>query len=243
MKTSAVAAILIIISVALTGVRATDIIPAVKDSVATEELFISLVKLIGNADSIVAAPQTDLQTDTVADELPLGALDFLSSVYEENTYYDSGSWNKGNGHPETTPFTGYLPDYIASSFIAPITGKITSRFGQRPGSDHVHKGVDLSLHRGDTVRVALSGTVERIGYERGGYGHFVVVSHPDNVQTRYAHLQRPLVQRGAELQAGTPLAIGGTSGNSTGPHLHFEIRCQGHPVDPTPLLQMHKPTH
>lgn len=237
MHTGAVLSIIILISVALTDVRATDIISADNDSIASEELFISLVKLIGSADSAAAHPPVPIPQDTLDTQVSLGALDYLSSVYEDNTYYDSGVRGKENASAGSTPFIGYLPDYVAATFIPPVSGKVTSRFGLRPDSGHMHKGVDISLHRGDTVRVALGGTVERVGYEKGGYGHFVVVRHPDNVQTRYAHLQRPLVQRGKELRAGEAVAIGGTSGNSTGPHLHFEVRCQGHPVDPLPLLK------
>ena len=231
--------IITIISVALTdNVGATDVVTNDSDSISSEELFISLVKLIGTGDSTsTVSPSHSQPADTSTGGIPLGALDFLSSVYEENTYYDSGFWGKENDQRNSTPFVGYLPDYVANTFFAPVSGKVTSRFGLRSGSNHMHKGVDLSLHRGDTVRVALDGTVERVGYEKGGYGHFIVVSHPDNVQTRYAHLQHPLVERGAELRAGEAVAIGGSSGNSTGPHLHFEVRCQGHPVDPLPLLK------
>ena len=85
---------------------------------------------------------------------------------------------------------------------------------------------------GDTVRAALGGTVDRVDYQPGGYGHYVTISHDGGLETRYAHLSRPLVVPGQYVMAGEPVALSGNSGNSTGPHLHFETRRMGIPFNP-----------
>lgn len=124
-------------------------------------------------------------------------------------------------------------------FFRPVPGLITSYFGWRPSFQRVHHGVDLSLQIGDTVRAALSGTVEKIAYDHDGYGHYVVMSHPDGMQTVYGHLEYALVGQGQFVYSGQPLGIGGNTGNSTGPHLHFETRVGNVAVDPTLLFDFY----
>lgn len=135
------------------------------------------------------------------------------------------------------------PTLGRQDFFRPVAGIITSRFGWRPQFHRVHHGVDLHLNIGDTVRAALSGTVERISYDADGYGHYVVMSHPDGMETVYGHLQYALVGQGQTVNAGQPLAIGGNTGNSTGPHLHFEARLNGVAVDPMLLFDFYGNSH
>lgn len=128
---------------------------------------------------------------------------------------------------------GYLrPTLGRADFFRPVPGVITSLFGWRESFHRVHHGVDLALHIGDTVRAAVSGTVELIAYDHDGYGHYVKMSHPDGMETIYGHLQYPIVAQGQYIYAGQPIGIGGNTGNSTGPHLHFEARIGGVAVDP-----------
>lgn len=126
----------------------------------------------------------------------------------------------------------YRPTLGRADFYRPVAGIITSRFGWRPQFQRMHHGVDLSLNVGDTVRAAVSGTVELISFDPYGYGHYVVMKHPDGMETLYGHLRYALVSQGQFVYSGQPLAIGGNSGNSTGPHLHFEARLGGVAVDP-----------
>lgn len=139
------------------------------------------------------------------------------------------------------PFSDpYVPPTLGrADFFRPVPGMITSHFGWRPKFQRVHHGVDLSLQIGDTVRAAVSGTVESISYDHDGYGHYVIVSHPDGMETLYGHLQYALVTQGQFVYAGQPLAIGGNTGNSTGPHLHFETRLGGTAVDPTLIFDFY----
>ncbi len=133
----------------------------------------------------------------------------------------------------------FRPTLGRQDFFRPVAGIITSRFGWRPQFQRIHHGVDLRLNIGDTVRAAISGIVEKISYDADGYGHYVVMSHPDDMTTVYGHLQYALVSQGQYVYSGQPLAIGGNTGNSTGPHLHFETRLGGIAVDPTLLFDFY----
>ena len=100
---------------------------------------------------------------------------------------------------------------------------------------HYHSGVDLAAPL-DTPIHAATGGVVTIHRERGGYGLYVVVVRDPQLSTLYGHLDWPLVQPGEVVAAGQEIALMGSTGNSTGPHLHFEVRIAGIPVDPLPLL-------
>ena len=101
---------------------------------------------------------------------------------------------------------------------------------------HFHSGVDLAAPLDSPIFAATAGVVA-MHRERGGYGLYIVVVRDPRLSTLYAHLDWPLVEPGAVVAAGQAIALMGSSGNSTGPHLHFEVRIAGIPVDPLPLLR------
>lgn len=121
----------------------------------------------------------------------------------------------------------------------PVDAPVTSRFGPRihpvTGEHRDHHGVDLAASSGAPVRAAAGGTVVFAG-SRGGYGNLVIVDHGDGLQTRYAHQRALDVREGQRIEAGQRLGTVGSTGLSTGPHLHFEVRREGQPVDPEPWL-------
>lgn len=122
----------------------------------------------------------------------------------------------------------------------PLAGRLSSRFGWRNVSvngNRYHQGIDLAAAPGMPVLAAASGTVSRAGWV-GAYGFAVYVDHGDALQTRYAHLSRIDVRVGERVERGGELGAVGSSGASTGPHLHFEIRIAGRAVDP--LLHLPK---
>ena len=121
-------------------------------------------------------------------------------------------------------------DIDVSSFAAPTIGMITSPFGWR--RRRMHKGVDIKVYVGDTIRAAFDGKVRVKKYERRGYGYYLVLRHTNGLETVYGHLSRQLVNQDAEVKAGQPIALGGNTGRSTGPHLHFEILVNGVSVNP-----------
>lgn len=124
------------------------------------------------------------------------------------------------------------------AFIAPVHGRLTSAFGWRDLSvngNRFHGGVDLAAPPGTPVLAARDGRVRRAGW-LGAYGYAVFLDHGDGTETRYAHLSVLDVATGALVRQGDPLGRVGSTGASTGPHLHFEIRVGGHAVDPLPYL-------
>ena len=103
-------------------------------------------------------------------------------------------------------------------------------------SHHFHSGIDLAAPLGTPVYAATAGTIT-VYRERGGYGLYILLTRDSKLSTLYGHLDWPLVQPGDVVAAGQAIALMGSTGNSTGPHLHFEVRIAGVPVDPLPLLQ------
>jgi murein DD-endopeptidase MepM/ murein hydrolase activator NlpD len=119
---------------------------------------------------------------------------------------------------------------IPPTYIKPLSGgHYTSGFGYRWG--RLHKGVDWGCPVGTTVYASCGGTVIQAAYS-GGYGNVVVISHPDGRMTRYAHNSKLLVKAGQHVEQGEAIALSGSTGNSTGPHVHFEIYINGSAVNP-----------
>ncbi len=123
-----------------------------------------------------------------------------------------------------------------TGFVVPVKGRLTSPFGYRPRFGRIHKGVDLNLHVGDTVRSAFDGRIRITKYEGKGYGYYVVVRHDNGLETVYGHLSRFLVKPNQFVKAGEPIALGGNTGHSTGPHLHFETRFMGLAINPEAII-------
>lgn len=123
-----------------------------------------------------------------------------------------------------------------SEFTMPVNGRVTSEYGYRPRFRRMHRGIDLSLKTGDTVRAAFSGIVRIVNYESGGYGNYVVLRHDNGVETVYGHFSKHLVKREQIVGVGQPIGLGGSTGRSTGPHLHFEIRYLGLALNPSAII-------
>jgi murein DD-endopeptidase MepM/ murein hydrolase activator NlpD len=125
------------------------------------------------------------------------------------------------------------------SFQLPANGRISSNFGSRfhPIDKKIkfHGGIDVAVPTGTRVNSAADGVVEFAG-RRGGYGNLVIVRHADGRETRYAHLDKILVAVGDPVSGGQEIAKSGSTGKSTGPHLHFEVRENGQVVNPMKIL-------
>ncbi len=123
------------------------------------------------------------------------------------------------------------------SYPVPTHTNISSVFGVRKdpftGVLARHNGIDFPAPFGTTVVSSEKGIVEYSDYNMGGYGYLVIIKHNENMVTYYAHNSRILVQKGEQVEKGTPIAEVGSTGNSTGNHLHFEVRIDNKPVDPT----------
>lgn len=124
----------------------------------------------------------------------------------------------------------YKEVFLHNSLNTPIKGILTSTFGeQRDGYNH--KGIDLAADLGTPIEAALDGTVYFSGVA-GGYGNVVMIDHGDNIETVYAHCSTLKVSNGEKVTKGQVIAEVGSTGDSTGPHLHFEIKVNGNQVDP-----------
>jgi murein DD-endopeptidase MepM/ murein hydrolase activator NlpD len=115
-------------------------------------------------------------------------------------------------------------------FLAPIGGSPTDRFG--PRGDSMHTGLDYPAAHGTGVVAAGRGCVQSAGHDAGGYGNVVVIGHRAGMTSWYAHLDTIAVRPGQCLVAGNPIGTVGSTGNATGPHLHFELRLRGAAIDP-----------
>lgn len=120
------------------------------------------------------------------------------------------------------------------SFFWPVQGRLTSGFGWRSGK--FHYGIDLAVPYGTAIRAAAAGRVTHAGY-RGSYGVMIELDHGSGYLTRYAHASRAAVTVGQSVSTGQTLGYVGLTGNTTGPHLHFEIHAAGKKVNPLKYLQ------
>jgi murein DD-endopeptidase MepM/ murein hydrolase activator NlpD len=147
--------------------------------------------------------------------------------------------------PETPPAVAVAvaagPMVREMTFEQPLPGyRINSRFGLRHmaafGTTRPHEGVDFAAPTGTAVLSAAEGQVVRVGYEADGYGNFVEVRHPNGMSSFYGHMSRVDVRIGDRLGSAERIGRVGSTGRSTGPHLHFEIRRDGSKIDPERIL-------
>ena len=161
-----------------------------------------------------------------------------NSVFQEN-------WNEESADPYHATL-GDLPDKISiwvvdtlSDYRCPNIKQVYSPFGYR--HRHRHQGVDLPLHTGDPVYAAFSGKVRLSKWYRG-YGNLVIIRHENGLETFYAHLSKREVEPGEWVEAGQQIGLGGSTGRSTGAHLHFETRFKGYAFDPQWLIDFESGT-
>ena len=116
------------------------------------------------------------------------------------------------------------------SFHAPIVARIYRGFS------YTHKGMDLSLKKGDTVRATFDGVVRYAKYNRGGFGNLVIIRHFNGLETYYAHLSKLKVTANQVVKASDVIGLGGSTGRIRSPHLHFEVRYKDIPLDPQRMI-------
>lgn len=152
----------------------------------------------------------------------------------KNNTNTSGSNSSNGGQTNTTPYTGGK-----LGWPCPSSSRITSPYGYRIlfGVRDFHTGVDIGATTGSNIVAAESGTVILANYGwNGGYGNYIILSHGNGITTRYAHASQLYVTAGQTVSKGQVIAAVGTTGNSTGPHLHFEVRVNGSHTNPLNYL-------
>lgn len=160
------------------------------------------------------------------------------SPFPSNSFYNS--WDNYNMHPavmddnEQDNYSLVLRDTLNfCDFHPPVKGVITSNYGWRNGRSH--QGMDIDLEVWDPIHASFDGMV-RVSRFHPAYGRVVVIRHYNGLETLYAHMHRLKVQVGDVVEAGQVIGLGGSSGRSTGSHLHFEVRFRGKPINPRSVI-------
>lgn len=181
---------------------------------------ISTLKQAQKLDSIIAS-QLAMNDDFLEYDNDNPA----SEMYE-------GAWSSRGVNANRVPLDKMQDsvNFDLSGYVHPIEGELTSVFGPRPR--RYHYGVDIELDNGDPIVSAWDGKVRVTSYDRGGYGSYIVVRHDNGLETIYGHLSDIKVFEGQIVRAGQIIGLGGSTGRSTGPHLHFETRFLGNPINP-----------
>ncbi|MCD7913802.1 MAG: peptidoglycan DD-metalloendopeptidase family protein [Tannerellaceae bacterium] len=160
-----------------------------------------------------------------------------SLMFPADELYAS-NWDNRYVNPFQTTKINFPDSYEidCSSFVIPIDGevKVTSKYG--PRRRRMHRGIDLKVYTGDTIRAAFDGKVRIRSYERAGYGYYLVIRHPNGLETVYGHLSKFIVNVNDIVRAGDSIGLGGNTGRSTSSHLHFETRFLGQAIDPAEII-------
>jgi murein DD-endopeptidase MepM/ murein hydrolase activator NlpD len=194
----------------------------------TDEARVARDRLAGERDRLAAVEGLKQSALTDSRETREGYLHEVDSLLAQSAALaeqirdaQRGAGTTGSGQPS------------AAGLIWPCDGVVVSGFGMRWG--RMHEGIDIGCAYGTPNRAAASGTVIYAGW-LGGYGNLVVVDHGHGLSTAYAHASSILVSVGQSVSQGQTVSLVGSTGHSTGPHLHFEVRVNGVAVDPLPYL-------
>ena len=191
----------------------------------------------------VAIPIADMETvwaniqpltGTAATQEQRSNADSIYNLIRYGASTGTDGWTPG----AEVPFVG------ADGFCSPAgsgwESRVTSEFGYRSdpftGQSSGHTGIDIAVPAGTPVRAALPGVVTTATYNAGGYGYYVMIDHGNGMVTLYAHNSKLLVKVGDAVEAGDMVSLSGSTGRSTGPHLHFEVRVKGQCVNPRSYL-------
>jgi murein DD-endopeptidase MepM/ murein hydrolase activator NlpD len=197
---------------------------------ATSEQRTVVSQLVASRDALVAARRdkstalASIQEDRESVLAEIHALEQQSAALAERIRQ---AQQQGSSVPPVVPPSG-------SGLLGwPVSGPVTSGFGLRWG--RMHEGIDIAVAEGTPVRASAAGTVIHAGW-LGGYGNLVVVDHGGGLSTAYAHNSSYATSVGQSVAAGQVVAYSGNTGNSSGPHVHFEVRVNGSAVDPLGYL-------
>lgn len=187
----------------------------------------------------VLASAQDSTTQLDVEIKPIEIYDFDLNLLPAQSIYGT-SWNSEN--VDSPAFNaemmswGYLIDLVEEGceYAHPFEGVVTSNYGWR--RSRWHKGIDIDLDIGDPVYAAFDGVVRIQRYNAGGFGTYVLIRHYNGLETIYAHLSEAIVVPNQTVRAGQIIGFGGSTGRSTGSHLHFETRLMGQAFDPARII-------
>jgi len=162
-------------------------------------------------------------------------IDLIDDIEPELDIYTEG-WNSKRVNPFKESDVPSSKVIDVTGYHMPCPGRPTSHYGYRAKFGRMHKGIDLQIKSNDTIRAAFDGKVRLTNYEARGYGNYVIIRHPNGLETVYGHLNKALVKPNQVVKAGQPIGLGGSTGRSTGPHLHFETRFMGYAINPSAIF-------
>ncbi len=192
---------------------------------------IKMVNPVVHEDTLTL-DEGELSVVEVVDSVQVG--DDMVKVADYYVIWDAHSINPYGIDPlefdENVLLKLYNPEEGRESSMPLNQIRVTSQFGVRWGRNHT--GTDLNLNTGDSIATVFDGMVRVVGSDGRGYGRFVMVRHYNGLETLYGHMSKPLSESGQLVKAGEIIGLGGSTGRSTGPHLHFETRYEGNAFDP-----------
>lgn len=220
---------------------------AAADSVATLRLRLRPTKIESIFDTNGLTVLDTLATDNDAVQVILYSNNSWKYVFNREVAKDSTIFEK---YWDTTTLFPYkdvdmsgMPKSVVidlvdslTSYHCPYQGSVHPRGKYGPRRRRQHQGVDLPLKMGDPVYATFCGRVRISQYNKGGYGNLVIIRHDNGLETYYGHLSERLVEPDQWVEAGQIIGLGGSTGRSTGPHLHFETRYYGQSFDPERLI-------
>ena len=208
-------------------------------ALALAALFAVSVAVPANAVTPAAVSSIGQEASVAGPVQRLEASD-AAPVAIERDGYASAAAPKPKPKPKPVAQVQTAAVATGQGWTSPASGRISSVFGPRPdapvaGVSSFHKGVDIAAPCGQPVRAAQSGTVIESGFQ-GTYGNWILIDHGNGIQTGYAHSSQNLVGTGQRVAAGATIALVGTTGASSGCHVHFETRVGGTQVDPQQFM-------
>ena len=169
------------------------------------------------------------------------AANALNYEYTPTTYYENSNWTSTtststNSSYNLSQFGGNPSADSSMPSIWPTTGTVSSPYGLRWGGSDFHPGMDIANDMGTPIVATADGIVDYAGWNSGGYGNMVDIDHGNGIMTRYGHASQVVVNAGQHVKRGQVIAYMGSTGFSTGPHVHYEVIINGQRVNPSSYL-------
>lgn len=214
--------------------------------ILTIALIAAAPGLLGAQTIVTKSPHSNVHKKLLAkhgnakDQIRLTEHNTFIDLIDDDIEPELDIYTEGWNSKSVNPFAGMdVPNTAVidvTGYAMPCPGRVTSNYGYRPRFRRMHKGIDLQIKSNDTIYAAFDGKVRMTNFERKGYGYYVIIRHPNNLETVYGHLNKFLVKPEQVVKAGQPIALGGSTGRSTGPHLHFETRFMGYAINPAAIF-------
>lgn len=202
---------------------------SIKKYIAVTTLLFAMSSAVSAQDLLARQAPVDRRLKAVDTIALRSIIKRENAISPAAQLYDG--WDNKYAHKQSDNMPDTFKINLKNFCMPCVSRVVTSNFGARWGRQH--KGLDIKVYTGDTIRAAFSGKVRIVRYEGRGYGKYIVIRHPNGLETIYGHLSKQLVTENQVVKAGEVIGLGGNTGRSTGSHLHFETRLCGVALNPT----------